>query len=182
MPWPLRSCWVNSHSVLHMERHLLSVSIHAFPGRFLEYCSSCESGQLKYNMRKVLLCWLHCKQLSKQYFYKYFICIDTAQGQQHREHLLWSCSATEIWSDSKFWKEDNDCHGRGWGACVLFLDEKIVCSWVKAITGVSVQVNRETIVSAFLNGNFKRCLLLQISFLHLHVHLTRTHHLARAFL
>lgn len=53
---------------------------------------------------------------------------------------------------------------------------------MKAITGVSVQVNRGAVVSAFLNGNFKRCLLLQICFLHLHVHLTRTHHLARALL
>lgn len=118
MPWPLRS-WVNNSSALHMGRHLLSVSI---PGRVLEFCWSCESGQLKYSMRKVLRCWLHCKQSSKQYFYKYFICINTAQGQQHREHLLWSSSASEIRSDSKFWKEDNDDHGRGWGACVLFLD------------------------------------------------------------
>lgn len=52
--------------------------------------------------------------------------------------------------------------------------------WLKAIPGVSAQINREA-VSGFVNGNFKICLLLKICFLHLYLYLTCMQHLERAF-
>lgn len=123
-----RNCWANKSSVLHREEHLISVSIHGFPGRVLEYCWPHEPGQLKYNMRKGLLCWLQCKPLSKQYLHRCCIWINTVLDQQHTEHFLWSSRASKIWKNFKFLKGDNNGHGRGRGAYVLGLGEKTVWS------------------------------------------------------